>query len=120
MHYILDGREPKLCKDVIEWARWYEKNNRHVADDTVNDVRVSTVFLGLDHNFLSGGPPDEDTIRYSTWDEAEKGHAEILEREKNMQASVPMLRKIKIIVGRLMTIAWDCWFKSSRSIFFKK
>jgi hypothetical protein len=53
------------------------------------DVSVSTVFLGLDHNFGEGGAPllfetmvfglpGEDCRRYSTWAEAEEGHARIV------------------------------------------
>ena len=57
-------------------------------------MEVSTVFLGLDHNSYCGGPPaifetmvfggeyDEYQERYSTWDEAELGHKEIVERLK--------------------------------------
>lgn len=50
------------------------------------DVRVSTVFLGLDHRFGDGPPLLFETMafvghddvgmeRYSTWQEAEEGHA---------------------------------------------
>lgn len=84
--YILEGKEPKLVEDVIEWGRWFETADRHVAKtDLPNNVRVSTVFLGLDHNFLGGKPilfetmifggkHDQYQERYFTWEEAEKGH----------------------------------------------
>lgn len=62
-------------------------SDRRVGDDTVaGDVRVSTVFLGLDHQFDDDGPPllfetmifggkhDGYQERYSTWEEAEAGH----------------------------------------------
>jgi hypothetical protein len=61
------------------WAR--------VAQDQIGVARVSTVFMGIDHNFTRGGPPllfetmifggpeDGFQARYSTWDEAEAGHA---------------------------------------------
>uniref|UniRef100_A0A6M3LRW0 Uncharacterized protein n=1 Tax=viral metagenome TaxID=1070528 RepID=A0A6M3LRW0_9ZZZZ len=95
MHYILDGHKTKQCDDLLIWAKWFEKAERHVADDTIDGVRISTVFLGLDHQYgqgppllfetmVFGGPNDQDQLRYSSWDEAEKGHAEILEREKNL------------------------------------
>ena len=84
--YILEGREPKAVDDVIEWARWFEKADLHVAKTKIlSDVEVSTVFLGLDHNF-SGGEPilfetmifggkyDQYQERYATWAEAEAGH----------------------------------------------
>lgn len=52
---------------------------------------VSTVFLGLDHQYgdgppllfetmVFGGPLDHEMNRYSTWNEAEKGHQEMVER----------------------------------------
>jgi len=94
--YILEGHEPKPVKDLLEWARWFEiSNNRKVARTQISDdVIVSTVFLGLDHQYgdgppllfetmIFGGPLDEQMNRYSTWDEAEKGHQEMVEKAKN-------------------------------------
>jgi hypothetical protein len=60
--YVLDERgEPKLCQDLHVWARWYEKaftdKTVQVALTFLEDrkkrrkVRVSTVFLSLDHGF---------------------------------------------------------------------
>ncbi len=88
-HYILDGHTPYPV-DLMTWAAWFEtRENRHVANDSIGDVQVSTVFLGLDHAFgqgppllfetmIFGGDFDNDTRRYATWDEAEAGHAEML------------------------------------------
>ena len=90
--YILDGHNPVPCDDLIEWARWFETANRHVAKTKVNkEVTISTVFLGLDHNFgegcpalfetmVFGGKLDEQMERYATWDEAEKGHRKWVEK----------------------------------------
>lgn len=88
-HYILDGHEPKRV-DLMEWARWLETAERHVALDKINRmglsmVSVSTVFLGLDHQWgdgppllfetmIFGGKHDGYCERYATWDEAEAGH----------------------------------------------
>ncbi len=90
MKFRLDGKNPVPCSDVIEWGKWFEKSNRHVADTKIGDVRVSTVFLGLDHGFGSapilfetmvfGGNFDEEMNRYHTWEEAEKGHAEMVRK----------------------------------------
>lgn len=92
-HYILDGKTPVTCKDVLTWARWFEKNNkrRRVACTRMwPNVLVSTVFLGLDHNFgdsglpllfetmVFGGALDGEQERYSTWDEALSGHYKIV------------------------------------------
>jgi len=57
-YYILDeDGEPKRCNDLIEWARWCETANRHVAETYFGRVRVSTVFLALDHGFVFNGRP---------------------------------------------------------------
>jgi hypothetical protein len=86
--YILDEHnQPVEEPDLIRWAMWMESADRHVRDSFQGDVRVSTVFLGLDHSFRDTGPPilfetmvflEHDGIeqeRYSTWAEAEEGHA---------------------------------------------
>lgn len=88
--YILNGHTPLIEPDTIKWAQWFEKANRIIKSDIVLGSHISTVFLGLDHSFM-GGPPmlfetmifggEQDSYqeRYSTWDEAEKGHQEALE-----------------------------------------
>jgi hypothetical protein len=50
--------EPEPCYDVIAWGEWLEGADRTVARDRLsNGAEVSTVFLGLDHNFTASGPP---------------------------------------------------------------
>ncbi len=88
MHYILKDRKAVPVKDVLEWARWFETADRKVALTQVADgISVSTVFLGLDHSFMPdapplifetmvfGGPLDANEDRYTTWEDAEAGHA---------------------------------------------
>lgn len=56
--YILDANgQPKPEPDLLTWAQWLETAHRQIGLDTVGDVEVSTVFLGLDHNFERSGPP---------------------------------------------------------------
>ncbi len=88
--YILEGKEPKVVEDVLEWGKWLETAERHVAETKLpNGVRVSTVFLRLDHGFsggkpilfetmIFGGEHDQYQERYATWDEAESGHKKAL------------------------------------------
>lgn len=88
--YILKGHEPVPCDDTIQWGLWMESADRHVAQATIGDVQVSTVFLGLDHSFerdaeplvfetmIFGGEHDGYMDRYSTWLEAEEGHQRAL------------------------------------------
>lgn len=56
--YILNAKgEPVECKKLSVWGEFFETSKlRQVGDDTIDGVRVSTIFLGLDHNF-GGGPP---------------------------------------------------------------
>lgn len=82
-NYILDGKTPVLCKDISEWGRAYE-DNRVVADDNRGEVRISTIFLGVDQNFGKGplalfetmifSSGNEYQERYETWEQAEEGH----------------------------------------------
>jgi hypothetical protein len=72
-----------------EWAATFEESNQ-VAFDEVAGIKVSTVWIGLDHNFLSAGPPlifetmvfggahDEFCDRYSTEEQAKAGHRRVL------------------------------------------
>jgi hypothetical protein len=45
----------KLAMNVQTWAKWFESADRVVKKTTLNGVRVSTVFLGIDHG-LGRGP----------------------------------------------------------------
>lgn len=59
-NYILDEhRQPVLEPDWQKWAVWFEHANdlRRVGLTEVGGSRVSTIFLGLDHNFSDSGPP---------------------------------------------------------------
>ena len=84
-NYILQGKEPKQADDVLEWAQWMSTNDRAIVVTRYNNVTVSTVFLGIDHAWMSeqpilfetmvfGGKYDHFQDRYYTWDEAVKGH----------------------------------------------
>src|SRR5687768_8132999 len=56
--YILDDQgEPVPEPDTLKWGAWMQGRERQLAFDEVGDARVSTVFLGLNHSFLAGGPP---------------------------------------------------------------
>ena len=84
-HYILEGKTP-IIASVHQWAIWFEIADRTVKKTTISgDIEVSTVFLGLDHQFgdgppllfetmIFGGERNQEQWRYTTWDEAEAGH----------------------------------------------
>ena len=86
-NYILDGKTPILEPDILKWAKWFEHSDKRVAKSFIGEILISTVFLGIDHDFRSQGPPllfetrisgsekfENFQERYSTWEEAEKGH----------------------------------------------
>lgn len=89
--WILEGHEAVPCHDLMAWARWFETADRTVASDRIGDVRVSTVFLGINHAFgeperlllfetmIFGGKHDEYQTRCSTWGGAEEMHKAALD-----------------------------------------
>jgi hypothetical protein len=91
MYYILMNKKPVPVSDIVRWAQWFGTNSRHVKDTTIEGVRVSTVFLGIDHSFnnsrkpilfetmIFGGEHDGYQDRCSTWDEAVVNHEKAIE-----------------------------------------
>lgn len=57
-HYILVKGKIKEV-GFIEWAKWFESptTNRIIGSTMVKNIRVSTVFLGLNHSFSGGKKP---------------------------------------------------------------
>lgn len=89
--------EPEPCDDLLTWGRWMQTAERHVAHDLDEGddgrtIRVSTVFLGLDHKFSSHGPPvlwetmvfggllDGEQDRYTSKAAALAGHQAMCQR----------------------------------------
>jgi len=96
--YILDiDGNPLHEPDLMLWATWMEFADRRVAfDNLAEGVDVSTVFLGLDHNWghhdlpilfetmVFGGEMDGECERYSVRQEALDGHAVIVQLARAM------------------------------------
>jgi len=92
-HYILKKGEAVSCPDTKKWARWYEKSmkQRQLAITWFDDrmIRVSTVFLAMDHNFLNDhatpvlwetmvfGLKKDHMRRYQSKEDALKGHESV-------------------------------------------
>jgi len=62
--YILRNGEPVAVDDILEWAEWFEARDTdrqvlltRLSDQGHEHTRVSTCFLGTDHNFTGVGPP---------------------------------------------------------------
>ncbi len=50
MYYILDDDgHPVKISNVLIWASFFQEADRLIAVDIVGDVRISTVFLGMDY-----------------------------------------------------------------------
>src|SRR3954466_3553268 len=56
--YVLDDAgKPQPETNISRWARWRAEVDPRIGLEYVGDVRVSTVFLGVDHRHLGKGPP---------------------------------------------------------------
>lgn len=106
-HYILEHHDVVLEPDLMKWSRWRETADVTVASTDNGVIWISTVFLGVDHNFMGGPPHLFETMtfltdgfeeeaqkvkfdfqglevwRWSTWDEADEGHWKIVRRMFN-------------------------------------
>jgi hypothetical protein len=95
--YVLDGKIPRPAKDMDEFFNFSDPSKfeqlKRVGNTQISiDVAVSTVFLGIDHNWgfrneerpilfetmVFGGEHAGYQDRYCTWEEAEIGHARIV------------------------------------------
>jgi len=84
--YVLDVDKTPRKVSLMQGAAALENKDRIVANIVIGKARISTIFLGLDHNYwgkgppvlfetmIFGGPEDQYQERYSTWDEAKEGH----------------------------------------------
>lgn len=85
MNYIEVDGKPVPCDDIDVWGIYMESSKRIVKQVVVGPgVRVSTVFLGIDHGYggtpllyetmIFGGPHDEYQVRYTSREESLIGH----------------------------------------------
>ncbi len=125
--YILDENKqpvwlgPELLPAVDRWSKFRKdfENNCRVGDSHLRGgVHVSTVFLGLDHNYgdnygdrsapgyqpilfetmIFGGVHNDYQTRYATWMEAEVGH------DKAVQLALESFRWDRHIVAEAKRI----------------
>lgn len=87
---MLDGRHPVPCESETQWRAWMQSPARRVANTQIEDVQISTVFLGVEHSQDKAGQSMlfetavsvQDSTRYleryATWDEAVVGHERIV------------------------------------------
>lgn len=83
--YILDEARKPVPVTFDEWLEKFDENMRVVKQERIGGTKVSTIFLGLDHQFgggrpllfetmIFGGDHDGFQERCSTWDQAEEMH----------------------------------------------
>jgi hypothetical protein len=86
-HFYLNPDHTIRPCSLHEWVTQLKKVNK-VADDIINGNHVSTIWLGIDHNYFGGLPLLFETMifdkpksghdiymdRYTTLDEAINGH----------------------------------------------
>ena len=84
--YTIDENGKHQPATIDEYSAWDVGGKRQIARDELADgVTVSTVFLGLDHQFgngppllyetmIFGGPHDQWQDRYTSRKDAERGH----------------------------------------------
>lgn len=89
--YILVDGKPVPEPDLYKWGAWLQTADRKIDRTEKDGITVSTVFLGLDHNWEPGGKPilfetmvfggehDQDMAHYSTIEEARAGHKQMCE-----------------------------------------
>ncbi|MNR23201.1 hypothetical protein D3C85_1402080 [compost metagenome] len=97
--YVLEGGKVVETEDPYVMEKALRTGSNSVAHTRINDeYRVSTMLMGRDMNVhgimfpdldvpqhlfetcVLGGPNGVDITRYSTFDEAQKGHEEICEQ----------------------------------------
>lgn len=92
MWYVLDEYLNIREATIEEWEEYYcDMEKRRIAFTRVSPrIMVSTVFLGLDHSFkedttpvlfeslVIGGKHSDDMLRYTSFDDAIKGHNELV------------------------------------------
>ena len=96
MFYKLVDKKPVPCSDG-EMEQLF-LSQRHLGLTEIHGIKISTVFLCIDHNFSQeGGPILFETMifncpsselnhyqkRYRTWEEAERGHEKAVDLVKS-------------------------------------
>lgn len=112
-HYILNKKGRPIRCSFWTWARWFEKtSNRVIAQTQMGRIMVSTIFLGIDHNFSDHGPPilwetlvlggpshgDGERCAGSR-EQAEAGHMKWVEKMlgKAIEAKTPRRKRSRIL-----------------------
>ena len=98
MYYLLDKDKKPYKVTLKESYKLYDDRDMKITkQDKVGDVRVSTVFLGLDHAWIGepspilwetmifGGEHDQYQERYTSHEDALAGHQRAIDLVKNIE-----------------------------------
>jgi len=98
MWYILDKDNKPIEAHPLVYIDWIHNNpsRKAVKQELIGDVRVSTVFLGLNHSYEGGDPVLWETMvfegdydgyqeRYTSYEDALRNHEFVVEMIKNKQ-----------------------------------
>lgn len=90
LYYNLINKLPVPVEDIVDWD--VELKDRIIKQETIQDIFISTVFLGIDHavfgkpilfeTMIFGGELNEYQTRCCTYDEAEEMHQDAVEKVK--------------------------------------
>jgi hypothetical protein len=107
--YILDGKVPVPCEDLITWAKWIETSeNRVVKQEWVGDLWVSTVFLALDHNWGSGPPLLFETLIFRDATDKDRREMEDVAKRLGIEGKVTCPQHIELEGGfGTRTATWE-------------
>lgn len=104
--YVLNAdKTVSLMEDLVEWSNRFEETDRRIERTVMPDGRiVSTVFLGIDHNYSNSGAPlvfetmvfpsdkdysEEWCERCSTYQQALQQHQRGIEEAERLSEGVP-------------------------------
>jgi len=100
MKYLLVNKKVVHEPGLMKWAHAMEKSERVIKQERLKGFYISTIFLGINHNYGEGKPllfetmvfsenkktvddvMDGRTMRYTNYIEAEQGHQEIVNQIK--------------------------------------
>ena len=107
-HYKLNDDHSVSECSLEELVEVYNDNDkkRILGKDVVCGVMISTIFLGIDHNFGDGPPiifetmvfggvaPNSEQERYSTYDEAMAGHKRYVKKYSGFWMKIRLYAKV--------------------------
>jgi hypothetical protein len=107
--YRLVGKLTVPCgDDAVEWSKMWTDDTRFVAQDYIGDTFVSTIFNGLDANYMALINGDDDAppilfetmifptdlwqyqTRCSTWDQAINMHNSAVAHARKVLRQLPV------------------------------